>query len=311
MTIAFSKNSRTISVKYKHSPLHKTVGEMIEHFRPLPPAPPPAPLIPAGDKKKTPRKKKTVEYNEDGTPKEPKEPKGKRKSVVNEDGTPKEPKRKRKSAVDEDGTLAQPKKKKRKQKSEANAEASADGEAAGEAVCEGSQQATVPTKADVAVQSNVHSHVNLNVPPAEAARRRELAIRLLSDSGVDPETLSTEQFSIFANQSPDLQRESLAMLVQYGAERLRIVHPADAAASSSSTSPSPTVDQPSAQADAPVADSSESPAEGEKKKKEKKGGSSKQESVDEELIPAPPGTALRLVSRGSCIRCRISKLKVC
>ncbi|KAF9873252.1 C6 finger domain-containing protein [Colletotrichum karsti] len=300
LTIAFVKNSRTINVKYEHTPLHKSVGEMIEHFRPLPPAPPPAPLIPAGDKKKTPRKKKVVELNEDGTPKEPTR---KRKSVaLNEDGTPKEPKRKRKSAaVNEGGTPVQPKKR-RKKKSEAGAEAAADGAVAGE----GSQQATVPTKADVAVQSGIHSQVNLNVPPGEASRRREVAIRLLSDSGVDPETLSTEQFSIFANQSPDLQKESLAMLVKYGAERLRIVHPADAAAAaSSSTSASSTPELPPSQTETPlVADAFESPSEG---KKKRRGGTSKQD--DEELIPAPPGTPLRLVSRGGCIRCRINRLK--
>jgi hypothetical protein len=48
---------------------------------------------------------------------------------------------------------------------------------------------------------------------------------MLSHAGVDPETLSPEQFNIFANQSPELQKESLNMLVKYGAERLRIVHP--------------------------------------------------------------------------------------
>lgn len=65
----------------------------------------------------------------------------------------------------------------------------------------------------------------VNVAPEEANRRKEVAIKLLSSSGIDPETLSTDQFNIFANQSPDLQKESLALLVKYGAERLRIVHP--------------------------------------------------------------------------------------
>ncbi|KAH0422040.1 C6 finger domain-containing protein [Colletotrichum camelliae] len=277
LTIAFSKNSRTINVKYEHSPLHKTVGEMIEHFRPLPPAPPPAPLIPAGDKKKTPRKRK-VEYNEDGTPKEPK--------------------RKRKSAaVNEDGTPAQPKKK-RKKKSDANAaEVSADGA--------GASDATVMTKADAAVQSNLHSQANLNVPPAEAARRREVAIRMLSDNGVDPETLSTEQFSIFANQSPDLQKESLSMLVKYGAERLRIVHPNDAAASSS-TSASSTPPQPAVLEEPAASSESETPTKGKKKASRK---SKSTTDLEEELIPAPEGTPMKMISRGSCIGCRIGKLK--
>ncbi|KAI8316578.1 hypothetical protein K4K59_013003 [Colletotrichum sp. SAR11_240] len=277
LTIAFSKNSRTINVKYEHSPLHKTVGEMIEHFRPLPPAPPPVPLIPAGDKKKTPRKRK-VEYNEDGTPKEPK--------------------RKRKSAaVNEDGTPAQPKKK-RKKKSDANAaEASADGA--------GAADSTVMTKADAAVQSNLHSQANLNVPPAEAARRREVAIRMLSDNGVDPETLSTEQFSIFANQSPDLQKESLSMLVKYGAERLRIVHPNDAAASSS-TSASSTPPQPAVLEEPAASSESETPTKAKKKASRK---SKTNTELEEELVPAPEGTPMKMISRGSCIGCRIGKLK--
>ncbi|KAJ0322324.1 hypothetical protein Brms1b_002126 [Colletotrichum noveboracense] len=278
LTIAFSKNSRTINVKYEHSPLHKTVGEMIERFRPLPPAPPPVPLIPAGDKKKTPRKRK-VEYNEDGTPKEPK--------------------RKRKSAaVNEDGTPAQPKKK-RKKKSDANAaEASADGA--------GAADSTVMTKADAAVQSNLHSQANLNVPPAEAARRREVAIRMLSDNGVYPETLSTEQFSIFANQSPDLQKESLSMLVKYGAERLRIVHPNDAAASSS-TSASSTPPQPAVLEEPAASSESETPTKAKKKASRK---SKSTTELEEELVPAPGDTPMKMISRGSCIGCRIGKLKV-
>ncbi|CAI0641753.1 unnamed protein product [Colletotrichum noveboracense] len=277
LTIAFSKNSRTINVKYEHSPLHKTVGEMIERFRPLPPAPPPVPLIPAGDKKKTPRKRK-VEYNEDGTPKEPK--------------------RKRKSAaVNEDGTPAQPKKK-RKKKSDANAaEASADGA--------GAADSTVMTKADAAVQSNLHSQANLNVPPAEAARRREVAIRMLSDNGVYPETLSTEQFSIFANQSPDLQKESLSMLVKYGAERLRIVHPNDAAASSS-TSASSTPPQPAVLEEPAASSESETPTKAKKKASRK---SKSTTELEEELVPAPGDTPMKMISRGSCIGCRIGKLK--
>ncbi|GJD00773.1 C6 finger domain-containing protein [Colletotrichum higginsianum] len=231
LTIAFSKNSRTINIKYEHTPFHKTVGEMIEHFRPLPPAAPPASLIPACDK---PKKAKTP--------------------------------RKRKSEANGDGTPSQPKKKRRKTKSEAAAAANGQG-AQEEAAGNDPSTATVLTKADAAVQSGVHLHAVLDVPPAEAARRREVAIRLLSDSGVDPESLSTEQFSIFANQSPDLQKESLAMLAKYGAERLRI------------------------------------------KRRPRKSKAAASDAEEEELIPAPAGTPLRQVSRGSCIACRRAKTK--
>lgn len=88
-------------------------------------------------------------------------------------------------------------------------------------------------------QSDVHAHSILNLPPGEAARRWEVAIKLLNDSNLDPRTLSTEQFSIFANQSPELQQDSLAMLVKYGAERLRIVHPDKNEPDSSEPSPNP------------------------------------------------------------------------
>lgn len=286
LTVAFSKNTRTINVKYEHTPLHKTLGEMIEHFKPLPPAAPPAPLIPAGEKSKkarTPRKRKSEALNADGTPVEPKL-KTKRKS----------------EALNPDGTPVQPKKRKKK------SEAAKDAQAAGDAT-NGEATTTVPTKADAAVQSGVHSHAVLNVPPGEAARRREVAIRLLSDSGLDPESLSTEQFGIFANQSPDLQKESLTMLVKYGAERLRIVHPNDAAASSTSASPTP--QQATAQADVTTA-TLESPASGKKKKRPRKSKAA-EDAEEVELIPAPPGTPMKLISRGGCIVCRRAKTKVC
>jgi hypothetical protein len=69
------------------------------------------------------------------------------------------------------------------------------------------------------------SSATVNVPVAEAERRREIALNLLNSRGVDPATLSIEQFSIFANQPPHLQEASLVMLAKYGAERLRIIHP--------------------------------------------------------------------------------------
>lgn len=61
--------------------------------------------------------------------------------------------------------------------------------------------------------------------PPELARRREAANKLLSDAGIDVSTLSSDQFNIFCNQPPNLQQESVEMLLKYGAERLRIVNP--------------------------------------------------------------------------------------
>ncbi|RYP06209.1 hypothetical protein DL764_003301 [Monosporascus ibericus] len=85
--------------------------------------------------------------------------------------------------------------------------------------------------------STVQAPGFLNLPPAEAARRRETAVSLLTSKGVDPATLSAEQFYIFANQTPQAQEVSLEMLAKYGAAKLRIVHPEDndQAGSASST----------------------------------------------------------------------------
>lgn len=69
----------------------------------------------------------------------------------------------------------------------------------------------------------------LNIPPLEVIRRTELATTLLKGRGIEPVTLSAEQFGIFANQAPHLQEASLDMLAMYGAERLRIIHPDDKA----------------------------------------------------------------------------------
>lgn len=67
------------------------------------------------------------------------------------------------------------------------------------------------------------------------ARRRDLAMSLLIHAGVDPNTLSVDQFSIFSNQSPELQKDSLTMLAKYGAERLCIVQPNAQDSTSSAT----------------------------------------------------------------------------
>ncbi|RYP64757.1 hypothetical protein DL771_008611 [Monosporascus sp. 5C6A] len=75
--------------------------------------------------------------------------------------------------------------------------------------------------------STIQAPTFANIPPAEAARRRERAVRLLTSKGVDPATLSAEQFDVFANQAPQLQEVSLGMFAKHGAEKLRIVQPDD------------------------------------------------------------------------------------
>ncbi|KAG6080504.1 hypothetical protein E4U16_000276 [Claviceps sp. LM84 group G4] len=65
----------------------------------------------------------------------------------------------------------------------------------------------------------------LNVTPEEAERRMDVALKMLAEAGIDSATLSADQLTIFANQAPDLQKESLNLLITYGAERLQIIHP--------------------------------------------------------------------------------------
>lgn len=128
---------------------------------------------------------------------------------------------------------------------------------------------------------NVHNAL-LNLSPLETARRHEEASKKLRDNGIDPETLSAEQFNIFANQSPDLQLESLAMLVRYGAERLRIVHPHKDNTSQSGT-PDPL--------------NSDSPTSSTKKNKTSR------------KKPSGDGAPKVKKTRGSCQACRAKKIK--
>lgn len=187
LSIAFSKSSRAIVVKYEHTPLHKTVVELVNLLAPMPPPP-----VTNG----------TANMNKSSKAKRPPPAEG------------------------EEGS-----RKKRKRKSKA-AEAGEDGQAPGTA--ENDIQAKESANADAAATA-AQAPSLLNIPPQEAERRKGVAIALLNSKNIDPNTLSSEQFNIFANQAPHLQELSLDMLAKYGAERLRIVHPDETAASSSST----------------------------------------------------------------------------
>ncbi|KAK7432615.1 ATP-dependent DNA helicase II subunit 1 [Neonectria magnoliae] len=244
IVIDFNRNSRAISVKYDHTPQHKTVADLFEYFKP-----PPRQLGPGAQRQQNLLQQKT--------------PKAKRadRRAQDENGNPRRKKKKndgtsQPSAATSEGQMlsseypapvpegGQPQPNAAYPQdsqlpggdSGANPHAFGDypeGLVAGElanhtqAQQSGSQppsRATFPVK----------------ISPAETARRREAALVLLTKAGVPPETLSTDQFSIFSNQSPELQKESLVMLAKYGAERLRIVHPTNKGGSASapaSTSP--------------------------------------------------------------------------
>jgi len=224
--ISFVRSTRTIDVKYEHTPLHKTVGELIDLLAP----PPPAPVS------KTPVKK-------------PKEPKPKEPKETNPRTSKPSKRGPGENGVPLDGKSSRQFKKRRKKDSlppgagvipsempndlpvgelstrplyNSHSEASTHGQPAGSSSY---PEALVSTDGPAPEDVDALMGAILNLPPREIQRRRDVAIKLLTNSGIDPKTLTAEQFNIFANQSPELQQDSLAMFMKYGAERLRIVHP--------------------------------------------------------------------------------------
>lgn len=195
--MAFPRNGRAVSIKYEHTPMHQTVAELRQKFKP---APRPVPTKTSAATK-TPKTPKAAKASQD-----PNTPGTKKTGTSNE-------KKPRSSTAGEGSARSR----KRQKGNDGKAQPSA--EAASSSVDTGSKAAPA------AVQVPASGAVPV-VSPAEAARRRKVANKLLSDAGVSPETLSQEQFNIFANQSPELQKDSLEMLVKYGAERLQIIHPA-------------------------------------------------------------------------------------
>lgn len=248
MTIAFNRGSRSITVKYDHTPLHKTVSQLAEHFQP-----PTRQLGPGAQKAQQPKTPKT--------PKSSKPEKRKRESTTraqDENGNPKRRKKKKNDdgppPASQDGPVMPP---------DYPGAAPINGEnQAGPSYMDGPQPVGVDgsnphtfndypqglmggvapaneSSQNQQQQTQATSQAStagaVKVSPAEAARRKAVATSLLSNAGVDPTTLSADQFSIFSNQSPELQKESLSMLVKYGAERLQIVHPANREGSASAT----------------------------------------------------------------------------
>lgn len=254
VTIAFAKSNRKITVKLEHTPFHKTVGELAEFFKP------PPPLVP----EKPPRKRKAQPA---AAPAETQEG-GENGEVIS--SAPK--KKRKKNPANPDDPNATPKTKKPR-------------------ISKG-KKAAAGTGTGTGTQADDQHDPLLNLSPSEAARRRDEANRVLSEAGINPTTLSAEQFDIFSNQSPDLQKESLAMLVKYGAERLRIVHPSK---DSNNDSAAP------ATANNGTADAgADTIPEGSTKKKKK----SKKKELNED------GTPKVKTTRGKCQACTAKKVKV-
>ncbi|SPN99682.1 uncharacterized protein DNG_02533 [Cephalotrichum gorgonifer] len=225
VVISFSTNSRNITVKYKHTPFHKTVADLLDHF-----APPPPPILPPVVNATPKSSRKRDRPNGDGASGSRKKPRTRKGAVevgANVEGAAGNEaiSANEASVVDgqgltgldkPDGTQQPKPKRKRPPRPKNASKEAATGEPSGPAQAAGGSTGQGG--------ANILDSI-VNVDTEEAARRREKAIELLTGAGVDPETLTADQFNIFANQSPTLQQESLAMLVQYGAERLRIVHP--------------------------------------------------------------------------------------
>jgi hypothetical protein len=304
VTIAFVK-TRKIEVKYEHTPIHKSVSELMDLLVPDLPAPAPIPVV----NKKAPKEPKPPKIPK--TLKELKAPKAKKRPAegdATEGNTPQSNKRRKKTKASEaiapemSGAISHDGQHPGAMESGAGTGMNGHSEAQGEDAVNG----VVP-------------HAVLNVSQEEAARRRDVAICLLTEKDIDPDTLSTEQFNIFSNQSPDLQQESLNMLVRYGAERLRIVHPNKNGSSSAQSTPAPE-QQASSTNSVAAANQSQgaeaTPSKSKRSRKRKSGPAASgvdsvgvgDDYVASATVAASGGKAK--LTRGACESCRTSKLKV-
>lgn len=275
VTIAFSKSNKSISLTYEHTPVHKTVAQLLDLLAPTLP-PPPAIKPPAV--RKPARTPKTKGPAADPNPQD--------EGGEGGGGGGGSNRKKRKSTTQDGYTshLKQPKRRKEgTETSQGHAQVQAQAQAqphipgaaiqppempgalpVGESpprplyntqtdpaaedisgretstsypealveASDGPTESQRPTAASPA--AHAHAQSILALPPEEVERRRDMAVQLLRDNNIDLQTLSSEQFNIFSNQSPELQKESLLMLAKYGAERLRIVHPNKQAPASNS-----------------------------------------------------------------------------
>lgn len=187
----------------------------------------------------------------------------------------------------------------------------------------GGHQQQLP-QTDQSAQNSAADQLVINVTPEEAERRRNVAVAMLQQAAVDPESLSPEQFNIFANQSPDLQKESLNMLIRYGAERLRIVHPSSKEGSAqppSRGSSSAPAAQSNVQEDpsGPVTTSglaleTATPATTKKSRKKKQTASNGDDGATGEATTNGEAKKTRrrgpAKSRTSCVQCKQRRVKV-
>lgn len=319
-------------MKYEHTAMHQTVEQLMQLLAPPPPAEPSkAELRKAAAPKKTPKAKRQSQANIGLTGEGGEE--GAAGTVETEATTP-APKKRKKAAQDGEPSTQRKRTKKRKANDVAvdpTLDAMLPPEMPGALpVGESAERPLYNTQphqdstgtsaypepligasgtsdaASAVVSSSVHQHSILNLPPGEAERRREVAIRLLMERGIDPDTLSPEQFSILANQSPQLQQESLEMLAKYGAERLKIILPDK----DTSAAQAPVANEPNGE-EAGEIQAAETPVrKGGRKKKPSLKAQAADTSLTTDASTATPRPKRPQLTRGACTPCREAKLKV-
>ncbi|KAI1474040.1 hypothetical protein F4774DRAFT_402008 [Daldinia eschscholtzii] len=273
LTIAFSKPSRGVIIKYSHTPIHKTVAQLVDLITPTLP-PPPVKNVSAGNQR-TPRAKRPL------------------------------------PAEGEEGS-----RRKRPRKKDKAPEASMGGLSLENGQTSGNNEGSQGL-------SHTEGHIASlpRIPPNEAERRKQKALDLLHERNIDSATLSEEQFSIFANQLPNLQTQSLDLLAEFGAERLRIVHPDHKDANSTLTEGHSTNMTPVAepgQMSAPAA--TETPTKKKRARRKKSEGVVAEVFIgDGAVVPIQEsgevGTTTSILepkarkTRGSCKTCRDRKVK--
>ncbi|CAH0021899.1 unnamed protein product [Clonostachys rhizophaga] len=220
--VAFERSSRSITIRYEHTPIHRTVAQLKELY------PPPARELGAGAQRQLQQK----------TPVKSKKSRNKSNESTEQGEGQSRPKKKRKADTGEEGEAgSRPKKPRKRKKNQAEdvapqqlqqelAHDPGQETSQGQSNMEPATNVGLPSQPSNQPQPSSHLHP-VNVDAAEATRRLAHATKLLEDAGIDPNTLSSDQMHIFSNQLPELQRDSLALLSKYGAQHIVIVPPKD------------------------------------------------------------------------------------
>ncbi|KAG5989437.1 hypothetical protein E4U43_004498, partial [Claviceps pusilla] len=232
LIVSFPRKERKITVRYDHMPMHKTVADHMEFTKPPPMIGPQKPskatLIEAArkaQKEAASAKKKAYRLAKRQEAMQAKE------EAIRNGTAPPKPKRVRKKKEKEATQLSLADQASR-------ALEDADVIQLQQAIsCEEGTNGDPTSQMAASTGGPASKALALNVSPEEAARRMEVALRMLAEAGIDRTTLSADQLTIFANQAPDLQKDSLNMLITYGAERLQIIHPSNREQSRSAPPP--------------------------------------------------------------------------